>query len=42
MPPDNLKIMKGDKFDVNWKKYWDDEKNKNRFITKLKRIFKTA
>jgi hypothetical protein len=42
MPPDNRKIMKGDKFDVNWKKYWDDEKNKSRFITKLKRIFKTA
>ena len=42
IPPDNRKITKGDKFDANWKKYWDDEKNKNCFITKLKRIFKTT
>ena len=25
-PPDHLKIMKGDKFDVNWKKHLDDSK----------------
>jgi hypothetical protein len=37
-PPDNRRMMMGDKFDVNWKKYWDDEKNS--FIAKLKRIFK--
>lgn len=42
IPPDNLKVLKGDKFDVNWKKCWDDERNQSPFITKLKRIFKTA
>ena len=42
IPPDNRKILKNDKFDVNWKKNWDDERNQNRFITKLKRIFKTV
>lgn len=39
IPPDNIKVMKGDKFDVNWKKYWDDRKRQGRFITKLKRLF---
>jgi hypothetical protein len=40
MPPENRKFMKGDKFDVNWKKYWDDEREHTSLITKLKRIFK--
>lgn len=35
VPPDSRKILKGGKFDVNWKKYWDDEENS--FLTKLKR-----
>ena len=26
IPPDHLKVMKGDKFDVNWKKRLDDSK----------------
>ncbi len=42
IPPDNRKIVEGDKFDVNWKKHWDDERNQNSFLTKLKKIFKTA
>ena len=40
IPPDNRKVLRGDKFDVNWKKYWDDEKGGNSFMTKLKRLFK--
>ena len=40
IPPDNRKVLRGDKFDVNWKKYWDDEKGDNSFVTKLKRFFK--
>jgi hypothetical protein len=28
-PPDHLKITRGDKFDVNWKKRLDDKKVKN-------------
>lgn len=39
IPPDNLKIMKGEKFDVNWKKHWDDKRIENNFIAKLKRLF---
>ena len=39
IPPDNRKDMKGEKFDVNWKKYWDDEKKQGRFISKMKRLF---
>lgn len=26
VPPENRKVMKGDKFDVNWKWNWDNEK----------------
>lgn len=29
LPPDHLKIMQGNKFDVNWKKYLDDRQSKN-------------
>jgi len=39
MPPENRKILINGKFDVNWKKYWDDENKKNSFLTKLNRIF---
>jgi hypothetical protein len=31
LPPDNLKITKGDKFDVNWKKRLDDNRRNNIF-----------
>jgi hypothetical protein len=31
LPPDHLKITKGDKFDVNWKKYLDDNRRDNIF-----------
>ena len=29
LPPDHLKLMQGDKFDVNWKKHLDDTQSKN-------------
>jgi hypothetical protein len=35
MPPDHLKTMHGDKFDLNWKKNFDNNKPNNIF-TKLK------
>ncbi|MDA3615700.1 hypothetical protein [Polluticaenibacter yanchengensis] len=38
IPPGNRKIVKGNKFDVNWRKHWDDEKATNDFISKLKRF----
>ncbi|MBV4359631.1 hypothetical protein [Pinibacter aurantiacus] len=40
IPPESRRIMKGAKFDVNWKKYLDDEMNKGSFFSKLKRILK--
>jgi len=40
IPPDNRKIMIEEKYDVNWNKKWDDEKNENFIKTKLKQIFK--
>jgi hypothetical protein len=40
IPPDNRKVLRGDKFDVNWKKYRDDEKVDNSFVSKLKRFLK--
>jgi hypothetical protein len=36
LPPDHLKIMQGDKFDVNWKKHLDDRQSKN-ILVLLKR-----
>lgn len=42
IPPDNRRIVKGEKFDVNWKKYWDNEKRQGKFITKLRRVFKNV
>ncbi|WP_419699678.1 hypothetical protein [Mucilaginibacter sp. NFX135] len=30
IPPDHLKVMKGDKFDVNWKKHLDDSKGNHK------------
>ena len=42
MPPDNRKVMKENKFDVNWKKYWDDEKGRNGFMNKIKRFFQVC
>ena len=42
IPPDNRKQMRGEKFDVNWKKHWDDERDENNFMTKLKKIFSSG
>ena len=42
LPPNNRKIMKDGKFDVNWRKSWDDENKENSVMAKLKSIFKTA
>jgi len=36
MPPDHLKIKKNDKFDVNWKKRFDDKRKRKTLLARLK------
>jgi len=38
MPPDNRKIMKDGKFDVNWKKYRDDKRKRKEIMNKILRF----
>ncbi len=40
IPPENRKVTKGEKFDVNWKKYWDDEKKKSKIVVKLMKLLR--
>ena len=39
LPPDSLKKMKADKFDINWKKQFDDRQKSKSILTKLKKLF---
>lgn len=39
-PPDQLKIEKDGKFDVNWKKRLDDKKNSRSLLTKFKELLR--
>lgn len=41
LPPEHLKIEKGGKFDVNWKKRLDDKKTPKSMLAKVKRLFRT-
>jgi hypothetical protein len=40
IPPDHLKIERGGKFDVNWKKKRDDKQKPQSILSRLKQLFR--